>query len=342
MRALRTLAVSLCIAVPGAALAQDDAAPFVCATHPSPVVILDHGSRYTTGSTSRSDFDAVSNADVNAQLKPVDSFISTLAAAANTAVLSDIDRAAALDCVMSGLTDWAKADALSDLGTLNAQLSAPSRVAGFSFVYAQVQPLLPPSADTAEVERWLARRAQATMDFFDEDAPPKASKNNLRAWAALAVARIGVTLQDQALMDWADASVRLVVCEAREDGSLPLEMARGDLALHYQMHAVAPLVVTAALLQTQGHTLFVACNGSIRRTIGFVIAAFETPSLVEGLAGEPQTYFNGKEELKAFELAWADAYLSLFHDPQLAAFVEPFGTLGNSKLGGKQALLWGG
>lgn len=335
-------ALILCTLATATAVRAQDAKTdaFVCAPTPDPVVSLTHGSRYAAADKSRSDFDEASNDDVNAQLKPVDGFIGDLAVAANRAVSTAADRTAAADCVLSGLAVWARADALSDLSTMNAQLSAPSRIAGLAFAYAQVKPFLNPSDDMALVEGWLADRARATMAYFDTDAPKNAARNNLRGWAALAVARIGLTLEDTAMLDWADASVRLVVCQAAPDGSLPLEMARRELALHYQLHAVTPIVVTAALLQARGHTLFQACDQAVHRAVGFVLDAFDDPALVETLTGHPQSYFNGTEELRSFELAWAGAYLSVFYAPRLTKFVAGYGALGNSKLGGRQSLLW--
>lgn len=322
---------------------SDEAAlePFICATPIAPVISLDHGSRYRAEDKSRSDFDEASNDDVNSQLKPVDDFVGELALSANRAVSTPADRTAAADCVLSGLTVWAQADALSDLSTMNAQLSAPSRIAGLAFAYAQIQAYLDPSEEKALVEAWLTRRAHATMEYFDTDAPKNAARNNLRAWAGLAVARIGLTVGDEALIDWADATVRLVACQADQDGSLPLEMARKGLALHYQLHAVTPLVVSAALLQQRGHDLFLMCDRAIPRAVDFVLAGFDDPKLVERMTGHPQSYFDGTEELRGFELAWAQAYLSVFYAPRLTHFVASFGTLGNSKIGGRQSLLWG-
>lgn len=327
-------------AEPQTAAAADAPEGFACKPVPDAVVRLDHGSRYSADDKSRSDFDEASNADVNLQLKPVDGFINDLAVAANRAVSDEDDREAAAECVLSGLSDWAGADALSVLATMNAQLSVPSRVAGLAFAYAQIRPFVPASDQTARVERWLADRSRATMDYFDTDAPKNASRNNLRAWAALAVARIGLTVEDAAMLDWAAASVELVACQAGEDGSLPLEMARQELALHYQLHAVTPLVVTAALLQGTGPDLFAACDGAIHRTVDFVVAAFEDEAMVKDITGHDQSYFDGTEELRAFELAWAEAYLSLFDDPELRTLIGTFGDLGNSKLGGRQSVLW--
>lgn len=341
MQASRSLLILSLLVAPQIVCADTTAPePFRCVAPPPPVVKLDHGSRYEGDDSSRSSFDGVSNDDVNAQLKPVDDFVADLASAANWAVSTPADRVAAADCVLSGLEVWARAGALDDLATMNAQLSVPARLAGLAFAYAQIRPYLTGSDRTVTVETWLAGRARATMVYFDTDAPANASRNNLRAWAALAVARVGISTADQSMIEWADASTRLVACQAAKDGSLPLEMARGELALHYQLHAVTPLVVTAALLQAQGHDLFMACDKAIHRTVGFVIDAFQDPALAKRLSGTSQSYFNGTEELRAFELAWAEAYLSLFLAPRLSQFVAQYGALANSKLGGRQSLLW--
>lgn len=339
------LSVTLCactLAAASTAFAQEfETTPFACKAPPQPVVTLDHGSRYIDADKSRSEFDQASNTDVNTQLEPVDSFINDLVGMSNRALSTPADRQVATECVLSALTVWARADALSDLATMNANLSAPARIGGFAFAYAQVRPYLPESGETVLVERWLGDRARQTMTYFDEDAPTMASQNNLRAWAGLAVARVGITLDDAAMMEWAADTVRLVACQAHPDGSLPFEMTRKERALHYQLHAVTPLVVTAALLEDRGHDLFRACDMAIHRAVDFVVKAFNDPTLVEKISGSEQTYFNGEDELRSFELAWAEAYLSLFYAPQVHSFVQEYGTLGNSKLGGQQSLLWG-
>jgi len=319
-------------------LAQETTKPYACPSLVAPVIRLDHGSRYTSGEKSHSAFDSASNAEVNAQLKPVDTFITDMILAANAA-LANTDPSAA-DCVSAGLAAWAKAGALGDLGTLNAKLSAPSRLAGLAFAWDEVKPMRDDTPDAQLIESWLTTLARATMTFFDADAPPNAQKNNLRAWAALAVARVGLTLRDEAMIAWADASVQLVACTANPDGSLPLEMARKRLALHYQLHALAALVPAAVLLQRDGHALFQACGGSLHRSIRFVLEAFADPTEVNRLSKSKQSYFDGSDTVHGFELAWSTGYLATFYAPNLAAFVAPYGDLANSKIGGLQSLVW--
>jgi poly(beta-D-mannuronate) lyase len=221
---------------------------------------LSYGSRYSEDSKNRSEFDEDGDAEVTAALKPVDDFIADLAKQTDYLLASDKaegeavenlaeDQLSVSNCVVDRIHAWAEAKALSELGTPNANLSAPSRLGGIAFAYAVVRDRIEPDDRTAAIDLWLAEGAARTMSFFDNQAPKRASRNNLRAWAGLSVTRIGLTLGDQGMVDWGRASAELVACEANADGSLPNEMWRGKLALHYQLHAVAPLVVTAALLE---------------------------------------------------------------------------------------------
>lgn len=317
--------------------AKDEAE--TCPTGTEPVVTLGFGSRYTDDSKNRSDFDEEADKAVTAALKPIDNFINDLARL--TDALHDPeteaqDAKAAADCVVSLILPWAETDALSDLRTQGANLSAPSRVGGIAFAYGAAIAAQPDLANP-EIEDWLLARAQQGMAFFDTEAPPRASQNNLRAWAGLAVTRVGLILDDPALIDWGASSAELVACTAAPDGSLPNEMWRGRLALHYQLHAVAPLVVTAALLPERD--LFALCDAAIPRIVRFTLAGLDDPAPVEELTGKAQSV-GGKKTARDFELAWLPAYLRFNPDPDLAARMEEVEKLGNSKLGGDQRLLW--
>jgi poly(beta-D-mannuronate) lyase len=324
-------------APPPAAETDTPVPEFSCPSIIDPVISLDHGSRYIGADKSRSALDAASNADVDAQLGPVDDFITDMILAANAAKTATSP--VALNCARDGLLAWAKAGALGDLGSLNAGLSVPGRVAGLAYAWLQIKPAVPDPAISAVIKAWLADLARATVLFFDTQAPPMSRENNLRAWAGLSVALVGTALGDKALTDWAAASATLVACNAAPDGSLPHELSRKHLALHYHMHALSALVTTAAILPS--YALFDACNGAIHTSVDYAVAAFADPRAITLQAGAEQSYFTGEETLRSFEIAWAAAYLSLFENPNLAALSGQFDSLANSKLGGQQSLLWG-
>jgi poly(beta-D-mannuronate) lyase len=338
---MRLHLLALAVAISASPLAAEVAPP--CPDRTQPVISLGFGSRYTDDSANRSEFDEEGDRAVTAALKPIDTFIAELAR--QTDILNNPDTEAEQSdavarCVLDSIRAWAEADALSDLTTQGANLSAPSRVGGIAFAYAAVRAHQPDATGDQVIETWLRDRARQTMEFFDTAAPPRASRNNLRAWAGLAVARIGLTLDDPVLIDWGAGSVELVACTAAPDGSLPNEMWRGRLALHYQLHAVAPLVTTTALLQEARPGLFKACDSALPRVVAFTLAALKDPSMVETINGKAQTVGGPDDPPRDFELAWVPAYLQLDPDPVIAALVEPIEKLGNSKLGGDQRLLW--
>ena len=325
----------------GAAPVHAEETAEACFAAFAPVVKLAYPSRYTADSKSRSEFDAKADAAVDAALKPVDDFIIKLATEANRSLTEPGAKATlAADCVVDRIEAWAAADALSALDSDGAQMSVPSRVAAIAIAYAQVLPKATVDDRMAAIDAWLRARVTASMVFFDTKAPPRASSNNLRAWAGLGAAQAGLILQDQPMIDWAVASVERVACTAAADGSLPNEMWRGKLALHYQIHAVGPLVFTAALLKDKTPGLLQACDGAIVRAAQFAVAGAKDPKIVELVAGEVQKFDPNPAKLKAFEFAWITAFLAQVDDAQIKAFALNFDVLSNSKLGGKQSLLW--
>lgn len=315
--------------------------PYSCFASFAPVTKLSYPSRYTKDSKSRSDFDEKADAAVDAALKPVDDFIVKLAVEANNSLTSpEPTDGLAADCVVDRIHEWAVADALSSLDSVGAQMSAPSRVAAIAIAYAQAMPKATADHRNDVIEAWLRARVDASMNFFDTSAPPRASRNNLRAWAGLGAAQVGLVLNDPNMIDWAVASVQRVACTADADGSLPNEMWRGKLALHYQIHAVGPLVFASVLLKDKAPDLLHACDDAVIRAAKFAVSGAKNPKIVEAVAGAKQTFNPAPEKLKAFEFAWITAFLSQVEDPEVEAFALNFDVLSNSKLGGNQSLLW--
>jgi poly(beta-D-mannuronate) lyase len=339
--------------------------PFACFDPVPPVTELAIPSRYKDDSKNRSDFDAEANASVEAALNPVDDFINALVKNANAVLQitaapevdpkAPVDSAAAAaletppdlaqqtliaDCVVDRIHDWAAVDALADMKTQGAQLSVPSRIGGIAMAYAQVRGLATQDDRQPAIEAWLTARMQASMLFFDTEAPPKSRENNLRAWAALAAAQVGLLQNDAVMTTWAADSVKLVLCTATPEGALPNEMWRGKLALHYQIHAVGPLVVANALLQPTHPDLLATCENALLRVVRFTLNAVEDPKLVEAITDKPQKFDPATEMKRAFQFAWLAPLETLVQEPDFTTFAAKFELLSNSKIGGKQSLLW--
>ena len=306
-----------------------------CPTPLSPVVNVDLPSRYKDDDKSRSEIDDTLNAEVEKSLAPIDGFIRDLADMANK-TMEESKADAAADCIFADLKIWAKAGALTQAETMNAHLALSSRIAGIAATYARAQTVKsPPKAVASLVENWLAELAQKQVEFFDKEAPPMASRNNHRAWAGLAAAQVGAITNRQSLVDWGAKTNEMLICSANADGSLPEEMKRRDKALHYQLHAVAPLVATTRVLYPLRPEVLQACDGKLDKIVDFTIAALANPSIVAKLADSKQSFQTKKEKLRAFQIAWLEPYLYLQDNDQAAQdLANAFRPLSNSFLGG--------
>ena len=136
--------------------------------------------------------------------------------------------------------------------------------------------------------------------------------------------------------DWFRAGIETyldALAQMRQDGSLPLETARGSRALSYQRHAITSLVAIAEMAAAQGYDLY-AIEGeqgqSIHRAIGFLLDGIDQTSLVWPYARENDnsgSYRNYKVQDLGFMserghgrhyMAWTEAYLARFPDTELA------------------------
>jgi len=305
-----------------------------CPRVPKPVISLEIGSRYEKGDASRSEIDEDSNSDVNRALRPLDLFVRTVAALTKGSAGKRSSDEKHM-CLYDALASWADAGALSDLGTLNAKLAVSPRLAGLAIAYNEAkEQTSPPAEKQRAIEAWLGQLGRRLQSFFEKDAPDMASQNNLRAWAALAAAQIGLATNDDDLISWGSKSTEMVVCSADEDGALPFEMKRGDKALHYQLHAVAPLVVNTVLLGDHSGDGFNACGGKLQRIVDFTLSALEDPRLAAEKAGTEQSFSTGGETLEPFQLAWVEPYLKLQKDEKALRFAQKYRPLSNSNLGG--------
>lgn len=333
------------LAVATAATLMAGAALADCAPAPEPIVSLDFASRYAEGDESRSELDSEAAAAAEDALRPVEDFVRDLTEAANEA--ADRRDATAAACVMSQLAEWARADALSELGGGTAELTIGSRFAGLSLVFLQVAPLVAGSEDTAEVRDWLDRRIADQIAFWETEAPDGARQGNLRAWAALAAAARAADRDGANAMRfgfWAGASASYVLCTADRDGSLPQEMRRGGRALQYQLHAIAPLTVTALLLDRAGMPVAGVCDAALDRAAGFALDDIRDEGrATQAITGQAQNFFDGSDQIEGFHLAWVTAFLKLpgMQNAEKARdAVSGLGVLSYSKLGGNQMVLW--
>lgn len=338
LSAVQIIAIIFLGGLPSFAAAKEQ-----CFDYSDPVVSLEFGSRYKADSKNRSDIDEESDAEVTKALKTLDVFVQALSRQISKAETEENPekQAAMSACVLNAVYAWAAADALSDMRTMNAKLAVPSRIGGIAIAYAESKNAASGmDAEKQTIENWLQGRARATMEFFDNEATKGASRNNLRAWASLAVGQIGIVTQQKDLVDWSVESNRTMIAGSADDGSLPLEMRRKQYALHYQLHALSPLVTSIAMLCDAGYGNGQADLTRLETIARFSIEGVKNPALVEKVAGAPQTVKAGLKS-SVGSLAWLEPYAGLTGDQEVIAELAELRPLLNSKLGGDVTRIYG-
>ena len=267
--------------------------------------------------------------------QPGEGFAFTMMVAAAAAF--GMDDFAAAEAAVSNLRRWAEGDALSRFKKdpdpsmyYNLDRTLLPVIVTFSLVrdYPGMA-----ASDEERIEAWLDDLVWRRGPGRERDPNVTSSRNNHRylsdsvtmAWAILHGDDDGFRAGIETYLD--------ALGQMREDGSLPLETARGSRALSYQRHAITSLVAIAEMAATQGYDLY-AIEGpqgqSIHRAIGFLLDGIDQTSLVWPYAREndnSRSYRNYKVQDLGFMserghgrhyMAWTEAYLARFPEGELA------------------------
>jgi poly(beta-D-mannuronate) lyase len=238
---------------------------------------------------------------------------------------------------VDALATWARAGAL--LGNVDRQGSYERvwTLAGLALAYLEVRdaPHVDP-AGRAAVEAWLVKVAEAAKPG-EARAGRMSDANNHADWAALAVAAAGAAAHDRALYDWGLARGRIGISQIRPDGLMPLELARGAMALHYHLFALAPLIMLAELGEANGVDLYAEEHGAIGRLANRVIEGLRDPAPFAAAAGVAQQV----RPPRGPDLAWAEPYYARFHDRRLIPLLATARPLRDDRLGGDLTAAFG-
>jgi poly(beta-D-mannuronate) lyase len=274
-------------------------------------------------------------------VRPVRAFVVKVTELADGWVQSSPPKPAYAALALEELRGWASAGAL--LGEVNKQGSYERKWTLGSLALAFLKIRAAPGLDPAKVAaagEWLAKVADAVMPPYD-DMSQSASHNNHAYWAGLSVAAAGVAVNERRLFDWGMARARMGISDIRADGTLPHEMERGRLALHYHAFALPPLVMLAELGEANGVHLYDENGGALRRLADRVIRGMEDPGSFEKLAGTTQE-FPLETHPRPSYFAWGEIYYARFRDPRLLRWLASgLRPLVDQRLGGDLTLNYG-
>jgi poly(beta-D-mannuronate) lyase len=176
---------------------------------------------------------------------------------------------------------------------------------------------------------WLVSVTHQTVDFYDSSH----ARNNHLYWAGVEAAAAGVAASDQKLFDWAVAAYRAGIAAIQPDGSMPLEMTRGQRALHYHLYALSPLVYIAEFGEVNGLDLFAERDHALARLERLSVDGLRDNQFFVKATGIAQdTPAPGPSA--AEQVSWGVIWESRFPDPALASILAQAGSLSYMYLGG--------
>jgi poly(beta-D-mannuronate) lyase len=175
----------------------------------------------------------------------------------------------------------------------------------------------------SQVQAWFgARHTRGTND----------GTNNHYYWAGFAVAGAGIAADNRAMYDWGLGTYDEAISRIAADGTLPLEMARGQKALHYHLFALAPIVMLAEYGEANGDDLYARRKGAVHLLVRRTIAGMVDNSYFAKAAGVAQDTPD-KKETKSTDVIWLVPYLRRFPNEEMnkvlrSAQLKPYSYLG--------------
>jgi len=308
----------------------------VCPPPPAAVINLEAQSGYIPGKWNEP-VPALYSAFLEAT-RPLHTYLSRIASFANISVQLEGDqRAAARDCAMQWMTDWAQQGAL--LGQLSVPVGQYERrqsLIVLSQAYLQLHagernPPVPPEP----IAGWFRAMASHLADEYREDAR---EKNNHFYYAGLAAMAAGTVLKDRTLYGWGRHRIEAGLKDVTAAGDLPLELKRGGVALYYHAFSAGALVEAATYMNANGEHPFDINGGALSRLVHNVLAGLPDPATFETKTGAKQKPFDKPAQNT---LGWLEVYYSMTHDPEAEPWIRSLRPFITIWLGGNVTNLFG-
>jgi poly(beta-D-mannuronate) lyase len=185
-----------------------------------------------------------------------------------------------------------------------------------------------------EITAWLKKVAEENQDYYEDKRHkrrPNDSDNNHVYWAGFAIAAAGIANNDRKLFDWGLDAYKHGVNYIQPDGTLPLEMERGQMALHYHLYALAPLIMLAEFGETNGVPLYAERDYAIKRLIARCLSGLQDPSFFQQKTGVAQVT---DPKVQAWQIGWGQPYTRRFPDPEITKLLHQADWLNFTMLGG--------
>jgi poly(beta-D-mannuronate) lyase len=317
------------------AAAEQPTGRFTCKKPPKPVRDLLFGGFYADKGSSIVDKEAMKR-QTEAR-KPITRFENAIINMSDQYLRSPDERVAR--CVLDWMHAWAAADAM--MGRVSSQGGFVRKwgLAPISASYIKIR-----AASTLDAEKrktvlaWIRRWAKVVQNDYSFDTHRGSRRNNHLYWAAWSLTAASVALDDGGHWEWALDRYRFAVRQIKNDGTLPLEMARKSKALHYHLYSVAPLVLIAETAARNGIDLYGERDGALHRLIRRTLEGLDDPSFFERESGHSQNWVG--TSVNGNKLAWLVPYHHRFPGPATEKWLARFDKFRDRRLGGDLKLLF--
>ena len=191
------------------------------------------------------------------------------------------------------------------------------------------------TAQTTALTAWMKTVANQVRDYFEgmHQKNTSSGRNNHYYWAGFAALSAGIAANDRSLYDWGVGTYKFGIDQIQPDGTLPLEMARGERALHYHLFALAPLVTMAALASANSDDLYAYDNSRLRLLVNVSVSGLADNHFFAEKAGVAQDTPKGGQ-ISGSDISWIRPYAHRFPDPAIAALLSRAAIGADRYLGG--------
>ncbi len=311
---------------------------FFCKLPPAPMKNLHMESMYDKKDGTFSVIDPKAYAVYKKACKPASVFEIGLASMANRYVLSDPPRIDIAACTLDWLVTWARGDALLGDVNKNGEYTRKWLLGSISSVWMQIRD--EPSLDQDKrkvVINWIRKVAKAAKADFSRDGHLKSRRNNHLYWAAWGVGAAGMAIDDASFFNWAIDKARSGIDDIQPDGTLPLELARGQRAYLYHLFSAMPLFMLANAAEKNGIDLFQRNDSALRRLAELCLENIGQPDTFHQMTGKVQDMTRTET---SSNLGWVEIYRQHYQDLRADAVLQKFRPMKTSRSGGNVTLLY--
>ena len=311
---------------------------FRCKHPPAPMKDLFFESMYDKSSKNSSIINPDAYTKYKTDIKPLQTFESGLATTANRYLQSNPARPEIAACTMSWISIWADADALLGESNASGEFLRKWVLSSISLAYLQVRddPYISPDMHE-KTHKWLKKVARRVKEDFSKNPDNNSRNNNHMYWAAWGVMSAAIALDNQELFDWALYEAKVGVQDIQENGTMPLEIARGPKAYHYHHFAAIPLFLMAETAYANGINLYDGNDKALKRLARALLENIEDQTLFEELTGEKQ---NMDRTVTSSSLVWLEIYRRHYNDKDADKWLKKFRPVKHSRAGGDATLLY--